>query len=368
VTTPIPITKVVIGPEQEEAVLRVLRSGGLAQGPVVAELERRFAELCEVPHAIAVSNGTVSLSAALRALEIGPGDEVITTPLSFVATLNAILDTGATVRFADIRDDFTVDPEAVAALVNPRTRAVMPVHLYGLAADMPRLVEVADRHGLAIVEDAAQAHGARVGGRPVGSFGVGSFSLYATKNIQSGEGGILTTADDALADRLRILRNQGMRVRYQYEMPGYNWRLTDLQAAIAAPQLDTIEATVAARAGNAAALTEGLAGLAGLITPVVPEGRTHVWHQYTIRLTPDAPIGRDDLAKRLEQQGIGFGLYYPHLMHDYDCYRGHPQIAADPTPRAQQIVQEVLSLPVHQHLTRAEVDRVVAAVRGAHNA
>lgn len=364
--TPIPITRVVVGPAEEAAVLRVLRSGNLAQGPVVAELEQRFARWCGTTHAVAVANGTIALVAALEALRIGPGDEVITTPFSFVATLNAILESGATVRFADVADDATVDPAAVAALVTPRTRALLPVHLYGLPADLPALSHLADQHRLALVEDAAQAHGARVGDRAVGSFGVGTFSLYATKNLHSGEGGLVTTSDDELADRLRLLRNQGMRARYQYEVAGHNWRLTDLQAALAVTQLDTIEAAIAARRTHAAALTEGLAGLPGLRPPYVPEGRSHVWHQYTVRVGPDAPLTRDDLAKHLARAGVGCGLYYPRLMHDYDCYRGHPQIAADPTPRAARLAGEVLSLPVHQHLSDNDVNRIIEAVRGAY--
>jgi perosamine synthetase len=363
--TPIPITRVVVSPEQEAAVVRVLRSGNLAQGPVVAEFEQRFAALCGTAHAVAVSNGTVSLVAALKALGIGPGDEVITTPFSFAATMNAILESGATARFADVTGDFTIDPAAVEVLITPRTRAIMPVHLYGLPADMIALTAIAERHGLAIVEDAAQAHGARIGSRAVGSYGVGSFSLYATKNMQSGEGGIITTSDDAIADRLRVMRNQGMRARYQYEMAGYNWRLTDLQAAIALPQVDTLEATAAARSANATRLSVGLAGLPGLHTPEVPEGRSHVWHQYTVRVTGDAPVSRDDLTKHLEGGAIGFGLYYPRLMHDYDCYRGHPQVGVDETPRAAQVTSEVLSLPVHQHLTDEELGRIITTVRGA---
>ncbi len=362
---PIPITRVVVGPDEEAAVLDVLRSGNLAQGPVVARLERDFAELCGVAHAIAVSNGTVALVAALKALGIGPGDEVITTPFSFAATLNAILDSGATVRFADITGDYTVDPDSVAALVNPRTRALLPVHLYGLPADMPALADVAADNELAIIEDAAQAHGARVGERVTGSWGVGCFSLYATKNVQCGEGGLVTTNDDAVADRLRVLRNQGMRVRYQYEMAGYNWRLTDLQAAIAVPQLDRLAATTKARSENAAKLTAGLSDLSEIELPVVPAGRHHVWHQYTIRLAADATVTRDELAQRLGQRGIGVGFYYPRLMHHYDCYVGHPQIADDPTPRAEHIAQRVLSLPVHQHLSDADTDRIVAGVREA---
>jgi dTDP-4-amino-4,6-dideoxygalactose transaminase len=357
----ITISRVVIGPEEEAAVLEVLRSGNLAQGPVVAQLEAAFARVCGVPHAVAVSNGTVALVAALKALRVGPGDEVITTPFSFAATLNAILESGATVRFADIRDDYTIDPDSVAALVNDRTRAIMPVHLYGLPADMTALSGLAERHGLSIVEDAAQAHGATIGDRTVGSYGVGSFSLYATKNMQCGEGGLVTTADDDVAQRLRILRNQGMRVRYQYEMPGYNWRLTDLQAAIALPQVDRLAQTNKARAENAERLSTGLAGLPGMILPVVPAGRGHVWHQYTVRLTADAPLDRDQLVARLAERGVGSGLYYPRLMHQYDCYTGHPQIVLDATPLAERIATEVVSLPVHQHLSNEDVDRIVGA-------
>jgi len=364
----IPITSVVIGPEEESRVLEVLRSGKLAQGPVVAELESAFAEFCGVPHAVAVSNGTIALVAAMKAIGLGPGDEVITTPFSFAATLNAVLESGATIRFADIRDDFTIDPAQVEALVNERTKAILPVHLYGLPADMAALNRIAESAGLTIVEDAAQAHGARVAGQAVGSFGVGCFSLYATKNLQCGEGGLITTTDDALADRLRLLRNQGMRVRYQYEEAGHNWRLTDLQAAIAVPQVGRLPETTARRAANAARLTEGLADLPGLTTPSVPAGRDHVWHQYTVRVGADAPLTRDDLGKQLDAAEIGYGLYYPRLMHHYDCYTGRPQIAADATPRAEQIAREVLSLPVHQHLSAADVTRIVEVVRGAFGA
>ncbi|MBT8224865.1 MAG: DegT/DnrJ/EryC1/StrS family aminotransferase [Dactylosporangium sp.] len=359
----IPITKVVIEPDQEAAVLRVLRSGNLAQGPVVAQLEQAFAQLCGVRHAVAVSNGTVALVAALSALDLHPGDEVITTPFSFAATLNAVLSAGATVRFADIRDDFTLDPDAVSALVNERTKVLLPVHLYGLPADLPALESIASRAGLALVEDAAQAHGAQVASRVVGSWGIGCFSFYATKNLQCGEGGLVTTSDDRLAARLRLLRNQGMRERYQYELPGHNWRLTDLQAAIAVPQVDRLDQTIAARAANAARLTEGLAGLPGLLTPTVPAGRTHVWHQYTIRVTEGAPVTRDELVKHLEHARIGFGLYYPSLMHDYPCYVDHPQVVADPTPAATAATAQVLSLPVNQFLSAGDLDRIIATVR-----
>lgn len=366
VEPPVPITVVELGADVEEQVLEVLRSGVVAQGPKVAELERRFAELCGARHAVAVNNGTTALVAALRALGLGPGDEVVTSPFTFVATLNAVLDAGASVRFADIStDDFNVDPDAVAAQVGPRTRALLPVHLYGQCADLDRLAPLAGRHGLHLVEDAAQAHGATIGDRTAGSVGTGCFSFYATKNLTTGEGGMVTTSDDALADALRVLRNQGMRARYQYEVAGNNYRMTDLQAALALPQLDRYGQAVEARRKHAAALSAGLAGLPGLVTPVELPGRGHVWHQYTVRVTPDAPVGRDELVASLTRDGIGCGVYYPRCVMDYDCYRDDPRIATADVPVARRTCAEVVSLPVHPHLSAADLDRIVASVRAA---
>ena len=362
---PIPMARVDVGRDEEEGVLEVLRSGMLAQGPRVAELEDAFAQVHGVDHAVAVNNGTTALVAAMQALQIQPGDEVITTPFSFIATLNAILEAGGRARFADIGPDYNIDPAAIEALVTDRTRVVMPVHLYGLPADMDPIVDVAARRGLSIVEDAAQAVGATLGGRPVGSFGVGSFSLYGTKNITCGEGGMLTTNDATVADRLRLLRNQGMRARYQYEIAGHNYRLTDIQAAIVLPQLRRLKAIVEARQANARALSDGLAGIPGLALPAIPAGREHVWHQYTVRVTPDAALDRDGLSARLTEAGIGNGFFYPRLMHDYDCYRDHPLVSPDETPFARQVASEVISLPVHPGLSPGDVDRIVDAVRTA---
>lgn len=360
----IPVSRVVLGPDVEASVLAVLRSGHLVQGPVVEQLERRFAGLHHVDHAVAVSNGTVALVAALQALGIGPGDEVITSPFTFVATLNAILEVGATARFADIGDDFVVDPEAVAALVGPRTAAILPVHLYGLPADLPALSALADRHDLALVEDAAQAHLAAVQGRPVGSWGVGCFSLYATKNLTSGEGGLVTTNDPALADRLRLLRNQGMRERYRYEVAGHNYRLTDLAAAVALPQLGRLAEATERRRRNAARLREGLAGIPGLLLPPPPPpGIAHVYHQFTVRVTEDAVVDRDRFVAALAERGVGSGVYYPRVVFDYDCYREHPGVVADAVPNAARAAAQVASLPVHPHLCDEDLDTIVTAVR-----
>jgi dTDP-4-amino-4,6-dideoxygalactose transaminase len=361
----IPISTVALGRDVEALVLEVIRSGHLAQGPKVAALEAAFAAAHQVRHAVAVNNGTTALVASLQALELEPGDEVITSPFTFAATVNAIIEAGATVRFADIGDDFCLDPQSVAAVIGARTKVLMPVHLYGQPAAMAPIADLAVTHDLAIVEDAAQAHGAAVAGRPVGGWGLGCFSFYATKNITTGEGGMITTDDDALADRLRLLRNQGMRARYVYEIPGHNYRMTDLQAAIAIPQIAALAATTARRAANATVLSEGLAGLDGLVTPSVVQGRQHAWHQYTIRVGPGAPLTRDALVSRLGEHGVGTGVYYPRPVWDHDCYRTHRLVSLDPTPHCERIASEVLSLPVHPALVDADLVRIISVVRSA---
>lgn len=362
----IPITKIEIGAEERALVLDVLDRGHLAQGPLVERFEGLCASMAESEHAIAVNNGTTALVLAIEALGIRPGDEVITSPLTFVATVNAILEAGATVRFGDVGDDYNLDPASIEALINDRTRAVMPVHLYGQAADMPAIVSIAERRGLAVIEDAAQAHFATTAeGRAVGSHGLGCFSFYATKNIMCGEGGVVTTSDAALADRMRILRNQGMRARYEYEVAGHNYRLTDLAAAVAIPQFDRVDAAIAARRANAARLTEGLDDVRGLIPPRAESGRGHVWHQYTVRLTDEASVDRDGLIDSLVENEIGHGIYYPRAVYDYECYRSHPGVVIDGSPRAESYARSILSLPVHQHLLDDEVDTVIEVVREA---
>jgi perosamine synthetase len=361
---PISISSVSLEPEVETLVLQVLRSGQLAQGPMVSHLERQFERLVDVRHAVAVANGTLALVAAMQAIRLMPGDEVITSPFTFIATTNAALEAGAHVRFADISlDDFNIDVDAVASMIRSETRVLLPVHLYGQPADCGELTKVADAHDVALLEDAAQAHGATFDGRPVGSFGVGCFSLYATKNVTTGEGGIVTTNDDDIADRLRLLRNQGMRARYEYEIAGHNYRMTDLQAAVGIPQVEGIEATTARRERNAQLLTDGLTGIEGLILPRVLPKRRHVFHQYTVRLTADARISRDQLASQLAARDIGTGVYYPKTVLDYECYRDHPLIDRSSVPNAEQAAREVLSLPVHSSLTEADVERIIEEVR-----
>lgn len=358
----IPISTVDVR-DAEPLVSEVLRSGVLAQGPMVRRLEAGFAAAAGVPHAVAVNSGTTALTAAVQVLGLRPGDEVITSPFTFSATLNAILHAGAAVRFADVSPaDFCVDPDAVAAAIGDRTRVLMPVHLYGQPADMGRLAPLAEQNGMAVVEDAAQAVGAAFDGRPVGSYGLGCFSLYATKNVTTAEGGVITTADAGLADRLRVLRNQGMRQRYRYELPGHNYRMSDLHAAVGIPQLARLAEITEARARNAERLTKGLAGLPGLVVPAAVAGRTHAWHQYTVLVTAGARVGRDELAARLGELGVGSGIYYPRLAFDYDCYREHPRVITADVPVAASLTGQVLSLPVHPRLSDADLDAIVAAV------
>ncbi len=352
----IPVARPLIGPEEEQAVLAVLRSGMLAQGPQVERLEAAFAEICGVRHAVAVCNGTAALFLALLAHGVGPGDEVITSPFSFVATGNSILMTGARPVFVDIDEQtFNLDVSLIEAAITPRTRAIMPVHLYGQPAQMDVIMDIAQRHGLAVIEDAAQAVGATFGGRPVGGFGTGCFSLYATKNVMSGEGGVITTDDDQIADRLRLLRSHGSRVRYYHDILGYNFRMTDLQAAIGVAQAAKLEAFTERRIANAAYLDRAITH-PQVIKPVAQPGRRHVYHQYTVRV-------RGDRARALEQlsaAGVGTAIFYPLPIPRQPLYRelGYDQ----PFPVAERLSDEVLALPVHPGLSDEELARIAEAV------
>lgn len=362
----IPISSIEFGEDVEREVLDTLRSGMVAQGPKVRRLEDEFAAMIGARHAVAVNNGTTALVAALEVQDLEPGDEVLTSPFTFVATINAILDAGATVRFADISEaDFNLDPRQVEACIKDRTKVLLPVHLYGQSADMAALMPLAERHGLGVIEDAAQSHGATFDGRGVGTFGLGCFSFYATKNLTTAEGGMITTEDDAVADRLRVLRNQGMRARYQYEMVGHNYRMTDLQASLALPQMTRYGQQVEQRRRNAAVLSTGLKDVQGLTLPAELNSRGHVWHQFTVLVDEDSSIDRNELASSLTDAGVGSGIYYPRTAYDYDCYREHPRVVVEETPVASSVAARCLSIPVHAALSSDDVDSVVAAVRSA---
>lgn len=361
----IPVSSVSVTEAQRRLVNEVLDSGHLVQGPVVERLEACGREMTGAAHAIAVSSGTSALELAFEAVQLGPGDEVIISPFTFVATLNAALQSGADVRFADISEiDFTIDPDALRAAMTDAVRVVTPVHLYGLAADIDAVRSIAAHAGALIIEDAAQAHGATFDGRPVGTAGLAAFSFYATKNVFAGEGGLVTTDDDDLADVIRILRNQGMRARYDYDRPGHNHRMTDLAAAVAVPQFDTFHDAIAARRRNASLLSEGLADIDGLVLPATPDRREHVWHQYTVRVTAAARVSRNELISRLADRGVGSGIYYPAAVYDYQCFRDHPRVeVGEGCPVAERVATEVVSLPVHQQLAESDVEQVIDAVR-----
>jgi dTDP-4-amino-4,6-dideoxygalactose transaminase len=355
----IPIARPDIGSEEIAAVTDVLQSGMIAQGKRVKELEDAWAEFVGVRHAIATGNGTLALMAIFAGIGLEPGDEVITVSHTFAATANAILSTGANPVFVDIEPDtYLIDAKKIERAITPRTRAICPVHLFGLVADMDMIRAIADRHGLIVVEDACQAHGATFRGRMAGSFGHGAFSLYATKNMTTAEGGFVTTNDDAFADWLRLYRNQGMRARYQFEMLGYNFRMTDLAAAIGLAQFAKLPRNTARRQAIAARYDEALGELPiGL--PITPDGRTHVFHQYTL----DVGGARDAIVADLREAGVGADIYYPIPVHrqSYIMERG---LHAD-LPVTDAAATRTLALPMFPGLTDAEQDQVIAAVRDA---
>ena len=381
-----------IGPEEEQAVLAVLRSGQLAQGARVAEFEEAFARYIGVRHAVAVSSGTAALTVALRAHGIGPGDEVLVPTFTFAASANAVLLVGAQPVLVDITcDDFSIDAKGVDAAVTPRTRAILPVHLFGHSCDMASLTEIARRHELVLIEDASQAVGASWEGGKVGSFGTGCFSFYATKSMTTGEGGMVTTDDEDVARRARLLRNQGEGERYRTDLLGANYRMTELAAALGLAQLPKLDGWNERRRANAAWLSEHLQGVA---TPVETPGAHHVYQLYTVRVPHAAqrdrlqpvegraearpagfaewdrlqPVGEDSTARdalraSLLEREIEAVVYYPLCLHQQPLYQ---ELGIGGSfPAAERVATEALSLPVHPSLTPEDLERIATAVNGA---
>lgn len=350
----IPPAKPIIGEDERKAVEAVLASGQLAQGSEVASFEQEFSQvLLDGRAAVAVNSGTSGLHLGLLAAGIGAGDEVIVPSFTFAATANSVALTGATPVFADVDlEHYTLDPASVESKITDRTAAIMPVHLYGHPFDVDAIGALAAKHGVKVFEDAAQAHGAAVNGRKVGTFGdFAMFSLYPTKNMTSGEGGMVSTGLADVERRLRLLRNQGMERQYENELVGFNARMTNIHAAIGRVQLTKVEGWTKTRQANAAFFD---ANIEGVITPKVAEGYEHVYHQYTIRIAED----RDGFAKALrEEYNVGCGVYYPIPNH-----RLAPFQTSDELPVTEEAAGSVLSLPVHPSLSQDDLDRIVTAV------
>lgn len=350
----IPIARPEMGPEEKELVWSALQSGQLAQGQRVRDFEERFAAYIGVPHAVATSSGTTALHLALLGLGLEPGDEVIVPSFSFTATASAVVHAGGVPVFADADPEFfTLDPTSAEALIGPRTRVVMPVSLYGQPADMPAIHEMADRHGIHVLEDACQAHGAALEGRSAGAWGAGAFSFYPTKNMTTGEGGMITANDEEVAKRARLLREHGMRVRYQPEILGFNFRMTDIHASIGLAQLEKLPAANARRQATAARYD---AGLTGVSKPSVRPGAVHVYHQYTIRVPQ-----RDRFVELLAERGVGSNVYYPVPIHRQEPFVRYVSSATS-LPVTEQLTAQILSLPVYPSLSDEEVETIIGAV------
>jgi len=351
-----------IGDEEKRAVLEVMDSGHLAQGPVVEEFEREFAAWCGVKHAIAVNSGTAALHLLMLAHRIQEDDEVITPAFTFVASANAARFVGARPAFVDIESEtYCIDPAKVEAAITPKTRVLLAVDLYGHPAAIPALDQIARRHGLVLIEDACQAHGAAIGERKTGALGAtATFSFYPTKNMTTAEGGMVTTSDDGIASAVRALRQHGASERYHHEVLGYNFRMTDIAAAIGRAQLAKLERLNEARRRNASVLDEGLAGTPGVVVPRERAGCRHVYHQYTIAIAGD----RQRFQRRLTERGIGTAIHYEVPVHRQPLYAamGYGRVSL---PATEAAAATVLSLPVHPRLSDGDLDRIVEGVREA---
>ena len=348
----IPLAKPLIGRNEKRSVQRVLNSGNLAQGPVVAEFESSFSKFVGDRDCVAVNSGTSGLVTAVMSLGIGQGDEVIVPSFTFAASANSIALCGAKPIFIDIeRKTFNLDYKLLESLITPKTKAIMAVHLYGLCANMKHTLEVAKKHNLFVIEDAAQAHLSAIDGQTAGTFGdVAVFSFYPTKNMTSGEGGMVVYKDTSYSRNARLIRNQGMEKRYHNEIAGHNFRMSDIHAAIGVEQLKKVEEWTEKRESNAIYLNNAITEAE---TPHIPSGYRHVFHQYTIRVEKF----RDSLADKLSADGIGNGIYYPVPVHRLPSF--NESIAL---PETEMAAQEALSLPVHPSLTKSNLDRIARSV------
>ena len=358
----IPISKPLLGEEEKRAVNEVLDSGSLTQGEIVRKFEEEFAKYVGTKFAVATNSGSSALHTVLLSFDIGQGDEVITTPFSFIATANSILCTGAKPVFVDINEvTFNMDPEKIEQKLTKRTKALLIVHLFGQPCDMEKIMRICREHGLILIEDAAQAHGAEFEGKKVGSFGTGCFSFYPTKNMTTGEGGMITTDDEGVAEKARMIRNHGQIKRYVHGTLGYNYRMTDLAAAIGLCQLKKLDEFNNKRIKNALFLTKEIEKIEGLIPPHVVPNVKHVFNQYTIKVTNDFGMSRDTLKRKLDEKGVGARVYYPAPIHKQQLYKklGY----RDDLPISEKAANEVLSLPVHPSVGKNDLEYIVRTLR-----
>jgi perosamine synthetase len=360
----IKISAPIIEAEEIQAATEVLKSGFLTQGPKVRELEAAFANYCGSKHAIAVSSGTAAIHASLIAAGIGRGDEVITTPYSFIATINPILVVGAKPILVDIEPDtFNINPDLIKKAITNKTKAIIPVDLYGQPADYAAIKAIAEEAGLVIIEDACQSVGAEYDSHKTGNLAdLGCFSLYATKNIMAGEGGIVTTNNDEYEAKVRRYRQHGMTAQYEYKDVGLNYRMTDLHASIAVEQLKKVTRFNEARKKNAELLDKGLKDVDGLIIPPRAKDRSHVFHQYTIRITNGFPLDRDKFVAALKDKNIMTGIYYPKPLHFYNHVAELGYKPGD-FPESELAAQQSISLPIHPALTTEEIKYIIKVIR-----
>ena len=362
----IPIAKPILEKEEETAIRKVLQSGNLVQAEKVRQFEREFASYIGVRQAIAVANGTIALDLALKTLGIRVGDDVVTPAFSFIASSNCVLYQGAKPVFADInRRTFNIDPSDVAEKITAKTKAIIPVHLFGQPAEMDALKEIAEDHGAVLVEDAAQAHGAEYKGRKVGGLGdVGCFSFYATKNMTTGEGGMITTNSNELARRARLLRDHGQSGKYHHIILGYNYRMTETTAALGLVQLRKLDRFNKKRQENAATLTEGIKKIPGLTPPYVKNDVTHVFHQYVLRVEENYLMDRNKLAEHLRENGVEVAVHYPTPIYKQPVYNklGYGKISC---PVAEEACKRVLSLPVHPSVTKEDGKHILSVLRAS---
>ncbi|MBI3034749.1 DegT/DnrJ/EryC1/StrS family aminotransferase [Candidatus Woesearchaeota archaeon] len=360
----IPIAKPLIGSEEINAIADVIKSGMIAQGQRVEKFESLFAELCGTEFAVAVNSGTAALHAALKASGVKHGDEVITTPFTFIATANTILMQGAKPVFADIDEaTFNISPEKIQQKVGKKTKAIVTVDLYGHLCDYDKIGEIAKDKSLIVIEDACQSVNAEYNGKKSGSFGdIAGFSFYATKNITCGEGGAITTNNREYAENARLFRQHGRASMRQYEHTelGYNYRMTDISAAMLLEQLKKLELITKRRIENAEYLSKGLSKIKGIKVPVVKKGYKHVFHQYTIKVEDSFKLNRDELAKHLNKKGIGCSVYYPKPLHLYNHFKRLGYKSGD-FPVAEKLSRQVISLPVYPQLEKEQLNRIVDA-------